>query len=123
MANWFSNFFFLSPIGARPSVKTETVVAVPRLLVRVRHVRLEGRETTVYEIEQLQGLNCAQRGTQPTKAVSEISCCFRALTCYSPHSLLPLPALETRHDRRSHIHRPTAATVDPHAPTSIPRIL
>ncbi|KAG4037943.1 hypothetical protein PC123_g26494 [Phytophthora cactorum] len=62
MANWFSNFFFLSPIGARPSVKTETVVAVPRLLVRVRHVRLEeGRETTVYEIEQLQGLNCAQR--------------------------------------------------------------
>ncbi|KAG3126863.1 hypothetical protein C6341_g25189 [Phytophthora cactorum] len=80
MANWFSNFFFLSPIGARPSVKTETVVAVPRLLVRVRHVRLEGRETTVYEIEQLQGLNCAQRGTQPTKAVSEISCCFRALT-------------------------------------------
>ncbi|KAG3194979.1 hypothetical protein PC128_g8848 [Phytophthora cactorum] len=79
MANWFSNFFFLSPIGARPSVKTETVVAVPRLLVRVRHVRLEGRETTVYEIEQLQGLNCAQRGTQPTKAVSEISCCFRAL--------------------------------------------
>ncbi|KAG2880815.1 hypothetical protein PC115_g22411 [Phytophthora cactorum] len=85
MANWFSNYlkwlliktdglpvFFLSPIGARPSVKTETVVAVPRLLVRVRHVRLEGRETTVYEIEQLQGLNCAQRGTQPTKAVSEI---------------------------------------------------
>ncbi|KAG2777987.1 hypothetical protein Pcac1_g11557 [Phytophthora cactorum] len=82
MANWFSNYlkwlliktdglpvFFLSPIGARPSVKTETVVAVPRLLVRVRHVRLEGRETTVYEIEQLQGLNCAQRGTQPTKAV------------------------------------------------------
>ncbi|KAG3047726.1 hypothetical protein PC121_g19883 [Phytophthora cactorum] len=73
MANWFSNFFFLSPIGARPSVKTETVVAVPRLLVRVRHVRLEGRETTVYEIEQLQGLNCAQRGTQPTKAVSHDS--------------------------------------------------
>ncbi|KAG2795952.1 hypothetical protein PC112_g22409 [Phytophthora cactorum] len=72
-------FFFLLLEPYRCQTKRKD--RVPRLLVRVRHVRLEeGRETTVYEIEQLQGLNCAQRGTQPTKAVSEISCCFRALT-------------------------------------------